>query len=33
VPEARRAAAFKANSGGWAGQMGNIRTYVEAASA
>jgi len=30
IPAHRRADAFRSNSGGWAGQMGNVRTYVEA---
>ncbi len=30
IPEARRAQAFEMNSGGWAAQVQNIATYVDA---
>jgi uncharacterized protein YndB with AHSA1/START domain len=33
VPPARRLEAFRMNSGGWEGQMGNISQHVEAAQA
>jgi uncharacterized protein YndB with AHSA1/START domain len=32
LPAARRAEAFRANEGGWAGQMNNIQKHVDAAA-